>query len=394
MSLTITKEKQFLVFTRFIDGKYKTVKFDLAEKIYYGTSSKQVKNIKTFLANLDKESVIASLEKSVPGMYRIIKSFTNVHSNRLSNLGSIIEYYIDSGYYRLEPYAAAGIPFDYLRAHYNIDKSVARLDKLTKPHRKYLSQFESNHDTGNLNIPTVVRKLLFDIDEDMFHQITINVPPSELYIWCQHFNLFTYRLSNMSSLVSEFGYDPKALLNNIRYYIKNEFMDCEEIFSNLYDLQSMIKQLKDLNFPVKNYNRYPESLIRIHDDIAFQFKTIKDSRKKELFTNVMNRKHNLNLAYRSNKHGITIVVPTSIEQITVEAIQQSNCVKSYVDRIIREECVVVFARYTDDIENSLLTIEVRGNKVVQVKGIKNRSANTSEKAFVSQWCDARNLILA
>ena len=46
---------------------------------------------------------------------------------------------------------------------------------------------------------------------------------------------------------------------------------------------------------------------------------------------------------------------------------QNNCVASYIDRVINGECHILFLRKKDRPSDSLVTIEVRDNHIVQAR---------------------------
>ena len=48
-------------------------------------------------------------------------------------------------------------------------------------------------------------------------------------------------------------------------------------------------------------------------------------------------------------------------------------------------------RYTDIIDESLVTIEVRDGQVFQARGYANRNLNKDESAFIKKWAKINEL---
>jgi hypothetical protein len=55
---------------------------------------------------------------------------------------------------------------------------------------------------------------------------------------------------------------------------------------------------------------------------------------------------------------------------------------------------LLFMRKTDEIEKSLITIEVRGNKILQAKGVSNRRPKEKEDIFIKQWASKKGLVIS
>lgn len=67
----------------------------------------------------------------------------------------------------------------------------------------------------------------------------------------------------------------------------------------------------------------------------------------------------------------------------------NHCVASYIKRVVDGECLIYFLRKTEEIETSLVTVEVRNKAIVQAKGLHNRHINAKEHKALSEFA-ARN----
>ena len=79
------------------------------------------------------------------------------------------------------------------------------------------------------------------------------------------------------------------------------------------------------------------------------------------------------------------IYPNCTQDIKDEAVQQNNCVASYIDRVIDGNCHVMFLRKKDNPEKSLVTIEIRHNRIVQAKRRFNDPVNKEEQEAIDYW---------
>lgn len=77
--------------------------------------------------------------------------------------------------------------------------------------------------------------------------------------------------------------------------------------------------------------------------------------------------------------------PKQIQDIKDEAVQQHNCVASYIDRVINGECHIMFMRNKFSPSKSLVTLEVVDGRIVQARREFNRDLTASESEAVNQY---------
>ncbi len=66
-----------------------------------------------------------------------------------------------------------------------------------------------------------------------------------------------------------------------------------------------------------------------------------------------------------------------------------HCVASYIEKVASGKTTIVFLREKNRIDEPFYTIEVMGEKIVQVKGFANKNANDEIMEFVSEWKKAK-----
>lgn len=143
-----------------------------------------------------------------------------------------------------------------------------------------------------------------------------------------------------------------------------------------------LKLAKMLGFDLKDKKYlYPKNLNEEHDKLSKEYKIqeekiIKDAierRGKELDKN----------KYSDKKF---IVFPAyTLKGLNDESEQQNNCVRTYAEDYANGTCDIYFMRNIKKQNKSLVTIEVRKNRVVQSRTKCNHSINEEQDAFLQKW---------
>ena len=80
-----------------------------------------------------------------------------------------------------------------------------------------------------------------------------------------------------------------------------------------------------------------------------------------------------------------IKAPDCQQDLIDEGQMQSNCVGSYIDKVINGTSMVFFMRKKKTPDQSLVTIEVRNNELAQVKARFNKQPSDTEMDAVNTW---------
>lgn len=126
---------------------------------------------------------------------------------------------------------------------------------------------------------------------------------------------------------------------------------------------------------------YPKDIIKAHDKLLKQVKNIED---KEMIENIIKRYEELKDKTYKNKKYIIYPAP-SYSDLLLESKMQNNCVRSYNFRYANHEVDLYFMRLVSNMSKSLVTIEVRDNKVVQSRIKNNRLPSMEQLSFIKTW---------
>ena len=175
-----------------------------------------------------------------------------------------------------------------------------------------------------------------------------------------------------TDIISVYEYFQKQNLsnNNIDEYY-DYIICCEKLKLNLSDKSIL----------------FPKNFIEQHDKITSELII---SNNPE----INNRIESLSNVISLNNYeddNFVIFPANSVNSLIDESSQQSNCVRTYCDRVSNNECQIYFMRYKSNINKSFVTIEVRNGKVVQARTKFNEEPNIEIMNIIKKW--ERTLIM-
>ena len=140
-------------------------------------------------------------------------------------------------------------------------------------------------------------------------------------------------------------------------------------------------------FDLKDKSRkFPNSLKKEHDIAVFAYNKIRNEIDEQQFA----AQAALNSYLEYSDKDYLVVVPKTPQDVVEEATAQKNCLRSYLSRIKEGATKVVFIRKKEEPDKSYVTVEVRDNHIVQVKGYCNSNPrNDKLNAFIRKWKTAR-----
>lgn len=342
--MRIYKEKQYLIFD-YEDGR--TVKYDFASKTAIGIKGKPVKDLRSQLKNLTLDQLYECFDdrKYANFLEFIKRSESTLH---IYNIGTILDRV--PLYSRFEQIFSAGI-YDIIDDgkyfKYSINEIPKALIKLCKEHKIKLNNDIIKHFTENpdAHLMAYSLKFLSLSDEDI------------LAVWkYKRINSHHVYQSYFNDLINDFGYRAKDLwlyIDRIKTFEAIE--DMKYLLSELYDYANMMRQLSH------KYDKYPRNLLTTHKIACRNYNRMKKEFSEEMF------KKRINKQYECSFGDYIFIYPKSTQDIKDEAVSQNNCVASYIDRVINGECHILFLRKKNKPDDSLITIEVRDNQIVQAR---------------------------
>lgn len=192
-------------------------------------------------------------------------------------------------------------------------------------------------------------------------------------------------LTSLSDLLENYNYNMTSLVKYYGYISSYENMNVVQIIEYLKDY---ISQLSKMSKKGSKLNKYPKYLKSVHDITAKQFQLFKKEYNEEAFEESYSNK-----SYNFEDKVYSITTPSKTNDLKLEGMNLHHCVKDYIDHVIDGKCLILFMRLSNAKEESLLTIEVKGDSIVQVKGVGNRLPNAKEYKFLQKYCKINKLNL-
>lgn len=357
--MKIYKDKQYLVFD-FEDGR--NVKYDFATHTSIGFKGKPVKGLNSQLQHLTMNQLLdCCADKNYANF---IKYIYNKYSNwGVCNIGTVLRKIPE--YLNLEQLFSAG--FKYIEDSYLRIQDVPKsLIKIAKDHEIYLNNVLINNWKQNPDAHCIAYQLDYMSLDD---KNIMSIFKTNSYNW----NDREYK-SYYNILINKYNYNAKNLLMYCDRLKTFEAIDSmSDLIQELYDYAKMMSSISD------KYDKFPRHFLTTHKIACRNYNRLKKEFSEELF------KKRINLDYECKYKDYVFIYPKCVQDIRDEAVSQNNCVASYIDSVINGDCHILFLRHKDKPDDSLVTIEVRNNKIVQAKRRFNDPVTEQDQEAIDYW---------
>jgi len=269
-----------------------------------------------------------------------------------------------------------------------LEKLIARSDYIF-----FLDYYRMAH---NPSFEILIKMKLFalSLDSAKFYkgnsfQAVFGVPKS-FYPFMKKYNL-NYKQLEVLRLIQK---EDINLINNLININDLEelskYVNIEEAYYKVLSVEKntefeyldYLKIAKKLQYPMDNKRiLYPRNLKKAHNKVTKLYKVVKN---ELLDKQIQERLQELNKkSYKNNKY---IVFPApSVESLILESKQQNHCVKDYCEDYGLGKKDLYFMRELNNQDKSLVTIEVRNNKIIQARVYDNELPNEEQWKFLNRW---------
>lgn len=341
------KEGKFLTFY-LDDGD--TIRYDLSTGEQIGVKGKPVKSVAHKTKGYSVQSFIVSIEdKNYQNFLNFAfgKAPTNVR-----NFSTVLKYAKEYSSY--EQIFSSGVKK--IIGNVNSQNVTSLAISLC---RQWDIAVESRFCSVCKNYPDLV-KTAFDMMNE-FHSLTADKIQE----------LFAH--SEFLELINEKRYNEKSLLRYIDWIMTYEALGVYSVVSNLRDYARMMSQISN------KYEKYPKHLLTSHQIAIRTYQRLKRQFDEINFSKRVN--HKMDFRYKD----WAVIYPDSTQDIKDEAVQQNNCVASYIQSVIDGKCDILFLRKIGTLNKSLVTVEVRDGKVVQCQRKYNLECTPEELDVLNRY---------
>ena len=182
--------------------------------------------------------------------------------------------------------------------------------------------------------------------------------------------------------------DKLKRINNLKEL--SNYVDLEKAYKKVlsvdynseYEYLDYLKACVRLEYDMKNSRvLYPKNLKEAHDKAINLLKLVLNESNDKL----IKERAKLLDKFTYNDKKYVVFAANSVESLLDESKQQNNCVKTYIDDYALAETDIYFMREIEHKEKSLVTIEVKNNRVVQCRIKDNYLPNTEQMNFINKW---------
>ena len=137
-------------------------------------------------------------------------------------------------------------------------------------------------------------------------------------------------------------------------------------------------------------DKYPKYFLSQFQITQAEYKVMKTKYSEEMFKAQCDMYRSLTAEYDKYQ----IVVPEATAEIENEADELKHCVRSYIQRVVDGETLIVFLRDNESPETPLVTIEVRNGEVIQAYGERDRKPEQDQLDTIRLWAKEKGLQLS
>ncbi|OXS26383.1 MAG: hypothetical protein BI182_08275 [Acetobacterium sp. MES1] len=187
-------------------------------------------------------------------------------------------------------------------------------------------------------------------------------------------------------------------VKNIKYLkkqagIKSKKTTVNSMVGTYFDYINMARQEQwDLS---EKHNLWPKNLIARHDQLVDIINKKKDEeRMKKLRKEnrlMKQRQKRIDDRYYFESQGFLIKAPAEAKDIIQEGQKLGHCVggDSYIKSHASGKTTILFIREVDKPEIPFYTLELTGDRVIQIRGKRNELPTKEVAAFVNEWTDKK-----
>lgn len=355
------------------DGK--TVKYNLNTGVCIGKNGKPCKCLNSQLRGYSVDEIANSFEDKNFGKFiSHVAQKCSRNGQGIQNIGTVFQRMDE--YKREEQIYSAGLT---LAGAFGKDYFRGTINEIPKGLVKILREIREG--VNNVNVEEY--KAHPDAFNYAFNHEFTSLSKRDAYrllvyicsYWDRDEHRYTYG-NKFFNICDKYGYTPKSLLNYIDYLVTYEALSPDypsKILGEIDDNCNMLSQMSN------KYDRYPRHFLTSHQITSRTYQRWKQEFNEELFAKRVNTKMEVTIG------DYKFIYPKTTKDIKDEAVQQSNCVASYIDKVIDGSCDIILMRKKNDVENSLVTVEVRNGKVVQARQRFNESVNESEQKALDKY---------
>lgn len=200
-----------------------------------------------------------------------------------------------------------------------------------------------------------------------------------------------YKLNRILDCITEYNLNVDAFLSFCLRMYNVEGLDIDDLFgagTHYNDYLNMERNLK--NGSMAKMDKYPRHFMTTFHIVKREYRVRKEEFDENNFKRQCDRFRHLEHQYRK----YSIVVPTHSHDIEEEADALKHCVRIYIPRVIAGTTLICFLRNNENLDEPLVTIEVKDNYVTQAYGVHDSKPTDEQLDVIRYWAKKHDLKLS
>lgn len=157
----------------------------------------------------------------------------------------------------------------------------------------------------------------------------------------------------------------------------------------LSDYKDYLGFCEELHYDLKNeFVLFPKHLAQAHDQAEGR---IKQKKVEQYDAQIAGAWEKLKRQYQFKANGLVVLPPRSAREIVAEGHRLHHCVGSYTKDMANERCAILFIRKESRKGKPFYTVEVRGDRIIQVRGANNCAPTPEVDDFLAAWEKKKHL---
>ena len=153
-------------------------------------------------------------------------------------------------------------------------------------------------------------------------------------------------------------------------------------YNSLVEYRDYLRLCKEFGFDFKDKKLiFPNNLIMEHNKLAKQYEITRD---KKIDKKIRRISKILEINKYEDDNYVIYPAP-NLESMIMEASSQNNCLRSYCNLYAEGKTSIFFMRDKKNINKSLVTIEIKNNKVIQARGKNNSNPSSELNKIINKW---------
>lgn len=187
------------------------------------------------------------------------------------------------------------------------------------------------------------------------------------------------RLHETLNQMKGWGYDLKRVMDYLLHDLPMQGLTqkvlSQDVPHELVLLRDYAKMMVEMD---RKYDRYPKSLKMCHDIASKNYKVQQSQILAKKYESVLEGLKKMEWTGEE----YSVIAPPTMASVVQEGASLNHCVASYVDGMVAGDYAILFLRKKEDLEKSLVTLQIRDGKVVQARGQSNRSPSKEEQEAI------------